>query len=401
MRANAKTRSMLPGNQPSATLVWCRRQTPGSEGRAAVRSPRLYPLTFFPVFRNYMWGGRRLETMFGRNLPPGIVAESWEISGHSTTPTRVARGPLADLTLPDVLHRLGLDLMGHNASELLRRERFPLLVKLLDANLDLSVQVHPNDYYALAHEGDLGKTEMWYVLHAEPDAQIICGLRPGVTREVLARAVASGRVAEALQRLPVRAGDAICLPAGTVHALLSGLVVAEIQQNSDATYRVYDWGRTGPDGRPRLLHTERALEVIAFGRTPPGVSTPTLASRNGEARVERLASCAQFVVERLDLEAHGVFRGECDGTSFEIWGAIAGVARLEAPTHEDWPGGAVSLRAVGWALLPAALGRYALRAQGGPCTLLRAYVPAAESWTLPGSGDREGLCALSTCPEGG
>lgn len=338
--------------------------------------PGLYPLTFEPVFRDYMWGGRRLEQLFGRNLPPGIVAESWEISGHHTTPTRVAHGPLAGLSLPEVLARLGKDLVGRNAQGTLARGRFPLLVKLLDANLDLSVQVHPDDRYALANEGDLGKTEMWYVLHAGPGAEIIYGLRPGITRDDLARAIAAGELAKTLRRIIVRPGDAVCIPSGTVHALLSGLVVAEIQESSDVTYRVYDWDRPGPSGRPRSLHEAKALEVIAFDRALPGVAQPQVVRQEAGVRVERLASCVQFAVERVILDGGATFQGECDGASFEIWGAVEGQARVEHPAGAGWPGGPVGLRAIGWALLPAALGRFALRAVDGPCTLLRAYAPA-------------------------
>ncbi len=338
----------------------------------------LYPLTFEPVFRDYMWGGRRLEQLYGRQLPPGLVAESWEISGHRTTPTRVANGPLAGLPLPELVSRFGEDLVGTLGREALARGRFPLLVKLLDANRDLSVQVHPDDAYALSHEGDLGKTEMWYVLHADPGAEIIYGLRPGATRETLAADLAAGRAAGALQRIPVRPHDAICVPAGTVHALLSGLVVAEIQENSDTTYRLYDWDRPGPDGRPRALHIDRALEVIAFDRTPPGVCAPELLAEDARSRVERLVSCGQFAVERLTMREGGRYGGSCDGSTFEIWGVVEGRATLETPADSDCAAGDLNLAAVSWALLPAALGDYTFRA-AGPCTLLRACQPAPEA----------------------
>ncbi len=335
----------------------------------------LYPLTFEPVLRNYMWGGRRLERLYGRTLPPGIVAESWEVSAHPSSPTTVAQGPLAGLTLPEVVARLGLDLLGEHSRDALDRGRFPLLVKLLDANLRLSVQVHPDDAYARTHGGDLGKTEMWYVLYAEPGGEIIYGLRPGVTREAFAEAVANKALAGILRRVPVQAGDAICVPSGTVHALLSGLVVAEIQQNSDTTYRVYDWDRPGPDGRPRPLHIERALDVIDFGPAPAAPIPPTPVSERNGLRVDELVACDKFVVERVRLAAGTAFAGECDGSTFELWGAGEGRARLEpGEGRPAWPSGAQELCAVQWALLPAALGPFTVRTAEG-CTLLRTYVP--------------------------
>ena len=227
-------------------------------------TPRLYPLTFTPQFRDYLWGGRTLE-QFGRQLPPGIVAESWEISGHPSSPTAVDAGAYRGRLLTDLVVELGRDLVGRRSQDALARGKFPLLVKLLDARQDLSVQVHPDDEYALAHEGgELGKTEMWYVLRAEPGARLIYGLRRGVTPGQVADALRRGEVEAVFAYLPVRAGDAIFVPAGTVHALMAGLVVVEIQQNSDTTYRIFDWGRRGPDGQPRALHIDKALDVIDF-----------------------------------------------------------------------------------------------------------------------------------------
>jgi mannose-6-phosphate isomerase len=239
---------------------------------------RIYPLTFVPVFRDYIWGGRHLETLYGRALPPGIVAESWDISGHASSPTAVAAGYWAGRTLPEVTAALGQALLGHRVAASAGAGRFPLLVKLLDANQDLSVQVHPDDAYARVHEnGDPGKTEMWYVLHAGPGAELIYGLAPGANAADFRRAAQEGRLNEQLHRLPVHAGDCVFVPAGTVHALLAGAVVAEVQQNSDTTYRVYDWGRLGADGRPRALHLEKALAVIDWAQVAPDKIAPVCA----------------------------------------------------------------------------------------------------------------------------
>ncbi len=327
----------------------------------------IYPLTFEPQFRDYIWGGRNLEKL-GRRLPPGIVAESWEISGHPSSPTVVDAGPYQGRPLTDLLTELGLDLVGRRSQAMLARGRFPLLIKLLDANQDLSVQVHPDDDYARVHEhGELGKTEMWYILRARPGAQLIYGLRRGVTREEFMRALQAGELERCLHYLPVKEGDVIFLPAGTIHALLAGVIVVEIQQNSDTTYRVYDWNRVGPDGRPRPLHIEKALEVIDFDRVEPGPAEPQPIEAREGFRRELLVRCPYFTVEKIHLAPGARFAGECTGETFEIWGCIEGEAML------TWQGDPVALPGVRFVLLPAALGAFAVEGKSS-AVLLRTYV---------------------------
>ncbi len=333
-----------------------------------MRDRDIYPLTFTPVFRDYIWGGRNLETKFGRELPPGIVAESWEISGHPSSPTIVDRGPLAGMTLPEVQAHLGARLVGERSRWATDRTKFPLLVKLLDANRRLSVQVHPSDDYALAHEGDLGKAEMWYVLYAQPGTELIYGLSKEMSPDAFRAALAEGRLAECLHRLPIAAGDAICVPTGTLHALLEGAVVAEIQQNSDATYRVYDWDRLGADGKLRPLHIDKAVDVIDFGMVRPGAFVPLGVQDSEGLRRAEISRCRYFVVEEVRLSAGAVYCGQCDGTTFEIWGCVEGAASLHGA------GDPLPLPAVRFALLPAALGAFSVRADG-PAVLLRAYAP--------------------------
>lgn len=335
------------------------------------RNRRLYPLTFTPALRDYMWGGRRLETLYGRALPPGIVAESWEISGHPAAPTVADRGYWAGQPLPAILAQLGEQLVGSHASWALARNRFPLLVKLLDVHQDLSLQVHPDDAYALAHEGgELGKTEMWYFLQAEPETRLILGLRPGTTREAFRRALESGRLAEVLNYLPIRAGQAVAVPAGTLHALLAGTVVTEIQQTSDLTYRVYDWGRLDADGKPRPLHIEKALDVIATDRPPPGPASPVTVYDAGGVVRKELVRNRYFVVEEVALAPGARYSGLCDGSSLEVWGCLAGQVRIRGA------GESVPLPAIRYALLPAALGPFSVAARE-PSTCLRVYLPAA------------------------
>lgn len=334
-----------------------------------MNDPDIYPLTFEPVFRDYIWGGRTLETRFGRTLPPGIVAESWDISGHPSSPTLVDVGSLKGLTLPQVQARLGKALVGTRSRWATERGKFPLLVKLLDANRALSVQVHPPDEYALTHEkGELGKTEMWYVLCARPDAQLIYGLARETGAEEFRAALQAGTLSDLLHYLPIREGDAIFVPAGAIHALLEGAVVAEIQQNSDTTYRVYDWGRLGDDGQPRPLHIDKALAVIDWSLIRPTVCTPAvIEDANGVWRAE-ISRCRYFVVEQVRLDAGVTYRGLCNGETFEIWGCVEGQAGVQ------WASDTVALPAVRFGLLPAALGAFAIHAEC-PAMLLRAYAP--------------------------
>jgi mannose-6-phosphate isomerase len=338
--------------------------------------PSLYPLTFVPALRDYIWGGRNLERLYGRRLPPGPTAESWEISAHPTASTAVDAGPLQGWTLPEVLAAYDVQLVGRRAGWALARGRFPLLVKLLDAEKRLSVQVHPPDNYALLHDpegGELGKTEMWYVLHAEPGAQIILGTRRGVTAPAFRAALSGGQhLAGLLHALPVKAGDAALILPGTVHAALEGLIINEVLQNSDTTYRVYDWDRAGPDGQPRPLHIDQAMDVTDFEHPAPGLVEPvTLPAAPGVVH-QCLASCRYFAVEKLTLAAETVFTAATNGDTLEMWGAIEGKATL------TWPGGAVALPAIRYCLVPAVLGAFAVRAGDAGATLLRIYLPPAD-----------------------
>jgi mannose-6-phosphate isomerase len=340
--------------------------------------PRIYPLTFTPVLRDYLWGGRRLATLYGRDLPVGAVAESWEISGHPHGSTAVDRGFWQGQSLPAIMDALGEQLVGARAGWALARRKFPLLVKLLDAQQDLSVQVHPNDEYALVHEnGELGKTEMWYVLHADPGTSLILGLKSGTTRHGFEEALAAKRVETVLNRVPIRAGEAVDVPTGTVHALLAGTVVAEIQQNSDTTYRVYDWGRLGTDGKPRALHIDKALDVSNFGQPAAGIVQPRLISEEAEAQRgaqrRELVRNRYFVVEEIVLSPGSAFRGCCDGSTLEIWGCMMGEIAIERDAAAP-----LTLSAIRFGLLPAALGAFLITTSVTTSALsvcLRAYLP--------------------------
>jgi mannose-6-phosphate isomerase len=324
---------------------------------------KLYPLLFEPVLKDYIWGGRNLETVLGRTLPPGKIAESWEIAAHRDGTTVVANGRFAGTPLTDLHQQLGLDLIGSRNRWAQERDKFPLLVKLLDAHLPLSVQVHPDDDYALAHEGnELGKSEMWLVLRASEEAAVILGVSPQTTRDTFRQAIKAGNLEPHLHRIPVKAGDVVCVPAGSLHAIMGGLLLAEIQQNSNTTYRVYDWNRLQPDGTPRPLHVDRALEVINFDQVAPGLCQPELIGDENGVRRYRLCHNQYFTTERVEIGPEAEFVGECDGRSLEIWGVLDGQAAIND----------LVLTAVRFTLLPAALGNFTVRAKTDT-TLLRTY----------------------------
>ena len=215
--------------------------------------PALYPLTFQPIFKERVWGGREIERLYGKKLPPGApIGESWEISDRPGDAGVITNGPLAGKDLRWLMENHAAELLG--GAKPATGNRFPLLCKILDAREKLSLQVHPPAHQAAALGGE-PKTEMWFIADAAPAAELYVGLKRGVTRAEFERKIRDGSVAECFHRLPVKTGDAMFLPSGRVHAIGAGLVIFEIQQNSDTTYRVFDWNRVGLDGKPRDLHT--------------------------------------------------------------------------------------------------------------------------------------------------
>ncbi|MBO9598467.1 MAG: class I mannose-6-phosphate isomerase [Cohnella sp.] len=317
-----------------------------------------YPLHFQPEFKERVWGGRALER-FGFEVPKGAIGEGWMIADHPNGVSHVTNGALAGKGLDEIRELVGPAWFGAKGAT--GNGRFPLLVKLLDCNDDLSVQVHPNDHYDRLPKGELGKTEMWYVLDAKPGAKIIYGLTPGVDRAKLASAIDEGRIMDCLQEVSVKAGDAFYIPAGTVHALCAGVVVAEIQQNSDTTYRLYDYNRPGLDGKMRELHVEDSLNVIAYdGAGASRMSTD--AAKPGEWLT--LATSPYFITDK------GIVSGEwtqkTNGDSFVI------VIVCEGSGSIGWSSGVVDARAGDCFLLPANLGYYSL---DGHMTVLRSVLP--------------------------
>jgi mannose-6-phosphate isomerase len=281
------------------------------------------PLCFEPLAMERVWGGRELEKLFGKVLPPGgPVGESWEVVDREEAQSVVVGGEWAGHTLHDLWtnHREGIfgEVYGGHPAE-----RFPLLIKLLDARETLSVQVHPPVEKA-AELGGEPKTEMWYFLEAGEEACIYAGVSEGVEREAFARLLEEGRVEEALPRLPVRKGESIFIPSGRLHAIGADTVIAEIQQNSDTTYRVYDWNRLGLDGKPRELHVEQSLRSIDFSDHAPALQP---------VGTQVVADCPYFRVAKGEA-ARSLPRALAK--QFVIWGILEG--RLRCGEREAGPG---------------------------------------------------------------
>ena len=250
-----------------------------------------------PTCKDYIWGGQRLKTDFGIQSDLNPLSEAWVLSCHPDGPSVLADGPDRGMTLRAWLDKAGKEALG-TACEAF--EDFPMLIKLIDAKKDLSIQVHPSDAYALEHEGQYGKTEMWVVLDAEPGASLYYGFDREVSLEEFSSRVSDGTLTEVLRKVPVKPGDVFFIPSGTLHAIGAGLVIAEIQQNSNVTYRVFDYGRLGADGKPRPLHVEKAL-AVTDRRPAPALDFG-----------DHLGDCRYFTTDGHQ----GDFRGNCDGTSF-------------------------------------------------------------------------------------
>lgn len=256
------------------------------------------PFLLSPAGKDYIWGGERLKSSYGKAVDLTPLAETWECSVHPDGPSVVASGSFAGRSLAEVLAEHPAFLGSSPSSA----DGLHILVKLIDAKRDLSVQVHPDDAYAFREEGgQQGKTEMWYVLEAEPGASLVFGLNCEVPAETLRAALEAGTVEALLRRVPVRRGDVFYIPAGTIHAIGSGILLAEVQQNSNLTYRLYDYGRLGKDGRPRPLHVDKALAVSDLsGAQAPRQPLRVLRYRPGFAK-EILCECPYFEVARCLL----------------------------------------------------------------------------------------------------
>ena len=255
-----------------------------------------------PAFKDYLWGGTKLRDEYGKKCDLDKVAESWELSCHKDGCSVVADGEYAGLTLPQYIEKAGKAVLGTDCEKF---EYFPILIKLIDAKQNLSVQVHPDNDYAMRVEGEYGKTEMWYVVDCEPGAGLLYGFKHEISKEEFRRRIEDNTLLEVTNRVEVHPGDVFFIEAGTLHAIGEGILIAEIQQNSNTTYRVYDYGRVGADGKPRQLHIEKAIDVtrLAPATRPCGRPQAKPEAFDGGS-VLPLASCDYFTVKEMEVTSH-------------------------------------------------------------------------------------------------
>lgn len=295
---------------------------------------RSYPMKMHklnPSCQDYLWGGSKLRTEFGVQSELEPLAEAWVLSCHPDGPSYLEDGRTLTQFFQD-----NPEALGTNAAKF---EQFPLLIKLIDAKKDLSLQVHPSNEYALLHEGQYGKSEMWYILDCEPESYLYYGFEHEISREEFERRIHDNTLTEVLHKAPVHKGDRFFIEAGTLHAICGGIVLAEVQQNSNVTYRVYDYGRVGVDGKPRALHIEQALEVTNRG---PAEQKYHFGGH--------LAQCESFTVDLRE----GDFDGTADESSFVSLLIVngEGVVRCSGQTMEVSKGESI--------LIPAGMGDYTM-----------------------------------------
>ncbi len=323
----------------------------------------LYPLKFAPILKDKIWGGTKLKTLFGKPATSDHLGESWELSGYEGDESVVTNGFLAGNNLAELLEVYMGDLVGDKVFERYGLT-FPLLFKLIDANDNLSIQVHPNDEMARTRHNSLGKTEMWYVVDADPGAELIIGFAHDSSKEEYSEAVERGEVERLLQRVPVQRGDVFFIPAGLVHAIGRGVVVAEIQESSDITYRIYDYKRKDANGHERELHVAQALDVINFAasRQPKTPYEPKL------NEPVTLVSCDYFTTNTLHFDRE-VVRDYAPLDSFVAYMCLDGAFTIVCDGSET------PVQRGETVLVPAAINEVKL-VPSQPSTLLEVYVQA-------------------------
>lgn len=308
-----------------------------------------------PAFKDYLWGGTKLREIYKKPCDYEKVAESWELSTHPAGPSKVAEGEFQGLTLPEYFERAGKQVLGTNCEAF---ENFPVLIKFIDAKDPLSIQVHPSDAYALEKEGEYGKTEMWVVMDCDPGAFLYFGVERELSPEEFRQRIENNTLLEVLRKVEVHPGDVFFIEAGTIHAIGGGILICEIQQNSNCTYRVYDYDRRGADGKPRELHIEKAMEVSRLAPSQGGGRQAAFSEIPGGKKCE-LASCRYFTTEKYVVEsAVELFVTEQSFVSLII---------LEGGGSVTGPENALCFQAGDSLFLPAGSGKVTV---SGPCTLV-------------------------------
>lgn len=305
-----------------------------------------------PAFKDYIWGGTRLRDEYGKDCSYDKVAESWELSCHKDGPSVILG---SGMTLQELIDKEGRQILGTNCE---RFENFPILIKLIDAKDNLSVQVHPDNDYAMRVEGEYGKTEMWYVVDCDEGAELLYGFKHEISKEEFAQRIADNTLLEVTNNVPVHKGDVFFIKSGTLHAIGKGILIAEIQQNSNTTYRIYDYGRVGKDGKPRELHVEKAKDVTKLAPAETYPDTPVV-QENG-ASIKLLSKCEYFTTYKVDIEEKAEF--DADDSSFVSLLILEG-----SPVVTDGKSDPVSAKKGDSLFISAGTGRFTVE---GSCSLI-------------------------------
>lgn len=296
--------------------------------------------------KDYIWGGNRLREEYGKTSDADRIAESWELSCHKDGESIIFNGDFAGKTLSEFIKENGKDVLGKNCDKF---DNFPILIKLIDAKENLSVQVHPDNEYALSVEGEYGKTEMWYIVDCDPGAELLYGFKSNIDKEEFERRIKDNTLLEVTNSVPVHKGDVFFIEAGTLHAIGKGILIAEIQQNSNTTYRIYDYGRVGADGKPRQLHVEKAVEVTKL--TPPEYPTKAMGEieQKDGCSVQLLSKCDYFRVNKVCVWEHCVL--EASAKSFNSVLVLDGEGEIDG----------VKLKKGDSCFIPAGYGEYTFK----------------------------------------
>ena len=312
-----------------------------------------------PAFQDYLWGGTKLRDIYHKPCDFEKVAESWELSTHPAGESRLLRDGRPGPTLREYIAAEGKEILGANCGKF---DEFPVLIKFIDAKDALSIQVHPSDEYALKHEGEYGKTEMWVVMDCEPGAFLYFGVNRALSKEEFRRRIEDNTVLEVLNRVDVHPGDVFFIESGTIHAIGAGILICEIQQNSNCTYRVYDYDRRGADGKPRELHIEKALAVSNLTPSDTEKREKEVKTVPG-GTVKELASCKYFTTQRLTVD--GTMTLEADESSFVSLVVTEGEGTVTGPENS------LAFKAGDSLFVPAGTGEVTL---SGSCTVIKTTV---------------------------
>lgn len=312
------------------------------------------PLFMEPIYKDYIWGGTRLKEYLKKDIKTETAAESWEMSTNDAGLSKIQTGQ----TLKELFEDSSIkeEIFGTKTKNM---KEFPLLIKFIDAKDNLSVQVHPDDEYALKYENDKGKTEMWYVMDCDENAKIICGIKESIKQEEIANIIHTGKIREILNEVSIHKGDVIFIPSGTIHAILKGTLICEIQQNSNLTYRVYDWDRIGKDGKPRELHIEKAIDVIKQDLKQKIVTT----SNQKLDTSSNVITCDYFKVDTISIGSK--YKQISSSETFEAIMVVEGNGKIQTNGKE------YTIKLGDSFIIPASLGEYEIE---GNIKLLKAYL---------------------------